>query len=343
MPSTAIALRLARLLECKVEDLFELASPPTIEAAVAPCGAEEPRRAGRVAVGRCGARWVAHQLSDDAGTTADGVIVERPHSEVASIEPLSDLDDWEKNVLVAGCAPLLGAFATRASRRYRDARATWLSASSQRALALLRDELVHVAGLHVAETAARDAEGSVARVREQLPGRSVSIINLTRWRQGLVVPAGNPERILEPFDLLRSDLRVVRREPGSGADSLMRRLLGSDASRLIALRPGPQAFGHTQVAQLVRSGAADAGIAIEGAALAAGLDFVPLSEERFDLVVPQALVGEGPTARVLDLLTESGFQREASSLPGYDGSLAGQVTRLDPRGESGSARLTPRV
>jgi molybdate-binding protein len=83
---------------------------------------------------------------------------------------------------------------------------------------------------------------------------------------------------------------------------------------------------HEQVARLVACGAADAGIAIESVALAAGLGFVPLSEERFDLALPAERAAEPAVARILDALGDAAFRREVARLPGYDISLTGQTS-----------------
>jgi putative molybdopterin biosynthesis protein len=89
------------------------------------------------------------------------------------------------------------------------------------------------------------------------------------------------------------------------------------------------AEGHAEVARLIRWGAADVGVGIESAALAEGLDFVPLTEERFDLVVPAAFAEKAPVSRLLDALDDPSFRTEVSHLPGYDGSMSGQVTTVD--------------
>jgi molybdate-binding protein len=92
---------------------------------------------------------------------------------------------------------------------------------------------------------------------------------------------------------------------------------------------GPFAVGHADVATLVACGAADVGVAIEGVALAAGLGFVPLDEERFDLVVPADVADESAVARLLETLDDRHFRADAASLPGYDTEICGHVTILE--------------
>lgn len=324
VPSTSLGLRMARVFGCAVEDLFSLAADPLIHARLAPA-ARDNRTGMRVAVGLVEDRWVAHRLPALGISAADGIIAGEDGDE-ADITPLADMGHLERNVLVAGCAPLLGAVAQRVGGRFSDARVTWLRAGNRHSMRLLAGGFVHMAGLHLSGDGHAEATARVAR--RVLPGRRLLIVNLTRWRQGLVVPAGNPRGISGGADLADSDLRVVRREEGSGAQALAAKLMEA-AGDCGLPDSGPLARGHFEVANLVRGGAADVGIAIESAALAEGLDFVPLTEERFDLVVPADIAAGKSVSRVIDALDDPAFRTEVSHLPGYDGSTSGQVTNVD--------------
>jgi DNA-binding XRE family transcriptional regulator len=82
------------------------------------------------------------------------------------------------------------------------------------------------------------------------------------------------------------------------------------------------ARSHLDVVRAVSMGAADVGVATRDAALAFGLRFVPLAEERYDLVVPQPFVTDPRVERLLDVLVSQAGRRELESL-GYDMSGAG--------------------
>ncbi len=320
VPSTTLSLQLARALGCGVEDLFALEAPALIHAALVGSAENSGRR---VALGRVDGAWTAHAASNPA-RPGDGLIV----GEVADggdvrVEPLADIAELENNVLVAGCAPLLGLLAGRLGRRYGDARATWLPANSAQALKLLAAGHVHVAGLHLVDT---DTVGGHADlVRAQFPGQATTIIGLTRWRQGLVVAAGNPLGIRTIEDIARPDVRFAGREAGSGANNLVLTLLGTTATHAVV------AAGHADVARLVRWGVADVGVAIEAAALAEGLDFIALAEERFDLILPTARLELAPVARLLDLIDQRSFRAEAARVPGYDLGTSGHAVNVDAR------------
>ena len=121
----------------------------------------------------------------------------------------------------------------------------------------------------------------------------------------------------------------------TGAGGQVGRLLAAESARRghqvaalgrEALRPPVLvARGHLEVAQAVAQGVADAGIAIRAAALAWGLDFVPLSAERFDLVFPESLVGDERVERLVDELGSASFRREVDSIGGYETAEAGHV------------------
>ena len=346
VPSTTLALRLAGTFDCAVKDLFRLEPVPELEVQLPPprraATASPPVPSSRVAVGHVGGRWAAHPLPAHATGAADAIVMEAaapdappnreddsPAADRARVRPVRGMRQLERNVLVAGCAPLLANLAHRVGEGSGNARATWIPASSHRALDLLAAGMVHIAGLHL--SGGESSEANVHAVRRHFPGRRMLVVNLTRWRQGFVVAATNPLGIRDAADLLRPGVRVVGREPGTGADDLFARLLAGEGSG----RPdysGPVADGHLDVARRVHCGAADTGVAIESAALAWGLGFVPLVEERFDLVIPADIAEAPPVSRFLETLDDPGFRTEAASLPGYDTSISGHASTLEAAG-----------
>ncbi|MEO0602264.1 MAG: substrate-binding domain-containing protein [Myxococcota bacterium] len=318
-PSTVLALQLARALRCTVDDLFRLPGGPVVHAHVAGEVGSTPR----VVLGRVDDRLVAHPVHDD-GQAADGAVLVAADGAPAAIELFGDATDLESTALVAGCAPLLGVLAERLGRRYRDARAVRIPSSSGRALALLEAGQVHIAGIHLAP--AVDPSEHVRAAQQALPGERSNLVNLARWRQGLVVAPGNPLGVRSVSDLARPDVRHVARDPGAGAQRLLDRLIGE-----AQVAPAPAvrvAASHDDVAKLVRWGVVDVGVAIESVAMSYGLDFLPLAEERFDLVVAERRLATQAVARLLDLIDQPAFRSEAAGLPGYDLSMAGHASTV---------------
>ncbi|MEZ4322365.1 MAG: substrate-binding domain-containing protein [Myxococcota bacterium] len=311
VPSTTLALQLARALGCRVDALFGLADEGLPVVLGAGAGSD------RVALAEVDGRWVAHRLAPDARIGADGVL------EDGRVRPLVDLDALRDRVLVAGCAPLLGALVDRVTARGGPCRPRWIHAGSGRALDLLEAGQVHVAGIHLSG----DVETHVDAVRARFPGRRMQVVHLTRWRQGLVIAAGNPLGI-GPGALARPGLRFASREEGAGAQRLAARLLREEGV-MTGPPAGPVANGHVEVAERVKWGAADVGIAIESVASAAGLAFVPLTEERFDLVLPASSMGDPRIRALLDGLVDAGFRREVAEIDGYDATDVGSTTTIE--------------
>ncbi|HET9751723.1 MAG TPA: substrate-binding domain-containing protein, partial [Myxococcales bacterium] len=114
--------------------------------------------------------------------------------------------------------------------------------------------------------------------------------------------------------------------PGAGARRLIDRHLRKPRVPASAVKGYERLLGgHLQVAQAVAMGAADAGVVARSAAVAHGLQFVPLSEERFDLVFPKEWTADPRAARLVETLEGRPFRRELASLGGYDTRRSGHL------------------
>jgi molybdate-binding protein len=326
-PSTTLALRLAQALGCHVEDLFWLEEgTPSLVAEVAGQGPAPIAKGDRVLVVSAGGKWVAHRLAPDAAqslsTAADGVVAGTGKREAeadateAKVTLLRDREELRDTLLCVGCAPALGVLTARASTRSPGQRVLWLERSSSTALEMLRRGQAHIAGAHLFDEAT--GQFNVPFVQRLLPGRSMLVFNLVRWDAGLIVARGNPRKLRGVEDLARPDVTLVPREAGAGAQKMLERMLGRAglAAGDVTLR-GPVAAGHMDVARAVSMGVADAGVSIRSAAIALGLDFLPLAEERFDLIVSKDLSDDPRVIQLLDTLSSRTFRRELESLGGY--------------------------
>ena len=182
----------------------------------------------------------------------------------------------------------------------------------------------HLAGAHLRDE--QSGEFNLPFVQRLLPGREVLLVNLARWREGLLVRRGNPRGIRGAHDLARKPVRIVNREPGSGARRVLDKLLEGGRVRPRRVE-GYDAIvaTHAAVAQAVAMGAADAGVASESAALAYGLHFLPLAEERSDIVIPAALAREPRGARLLEVLQGRAFRRDLSGIDAYETGQSGPI------------------
>jgi putative molybdopterin biosynthesis protein len=174
---------------------------------------------------------------------------------------------------------------------------------------------VHAAGVH------RPGGEREAGQATEIPG-GAEVVGFAAWREGLVVRPGTRVRGLD--DVARQRLRLVNREAGAQA----RTLLDRECARLRltpAELPGydSHAAGHLQVAAAIAGHLADAGGSSEPAALAYGLDFLPLASEQFDLVLPAKHAASREAAGLLKVLTSPWLLAQLASLPGYDPASCG--------------------
>lgn len=330
VPSTALALRVARTLHRRVEELFWLDDlEGTEEAWLAPPADPLLARASGtqpVAMARVAGRLIAHLLPAEAHPTGNGLLESSGPSDGeprVRVTPLVAPETLAGTLLVAGCAPALAALADRLPERAPGTFLEWIDATSGRALDMLDRGLVHVAGTHLLDEATGDFNLPI--VSSRFPDRRMLCVTLARWEQGIVVSAGNPLGIRDESDLVRPGVRVALREEGAGAQKLLRRLLHRRGVERPLTASATIARGHFDVARQVAFGAAEAGVAIRAAALAFGLDFVPLAEERFDLVLAADLAEDRRVVRLLDVLSGRSFRHELSRLGGYDVAQTGRT------------------
>src|ERR1051326_2274986 len=188
---------------------------------------------------------------------------------------------------------------------------------------LARGEAV-VAGLHIIDPESGDYNLSAVRM---LGGMAdLVLVEWAKRRQGLVLGAGNPMGVERLADVARKRLRVVRRQDGAGAHTLLRYLLSEAGLRLEDLTlVDPPALTETDLAAAVSEDKADCGLAIETVARQFRLAFIPLHEERFDLAMRRGDYFEPPIQALLAFDRTPAFQLRAQELGGYDVSDCGRI------------------
>lgn len=198
-----------------------------------------------------------------------------------------------------------------------------LACGSRSGLDKLAEGAASIAGMHWLD---ESGEYNVPLVRARLPGADVVVIEWARRAQGLVVAPGNPIKLRTAADLAKKGARVVVRQPSSGSQRLLEHMLARANLTAEALRVvGKPALAETDLAAAIRDGKADAGIAIEAAARAHGLAFVPLASERFDLVIHRRDYFEPAAQTLLAFARSTEFREQAERLGGYDVASTGRV------------------
>ena len=184
----------------------------------------------------------------------------------------------------------------------------------------LRQGLCQISGSHLLD---ENGEYNTSFVRHLFPDRHMEVITLAYRTQGLILAAGNPKAIKKITDIARPNVRFVNRNAGSGTrlwfDAELRRLKiptekinGYD--RVVST--------HSDAASAVHSGRADAALGLQAAAHRHNLDFIPLFEERYDLILPRE--NEKTLMPLLDYIQTADFRNAVNSLTGYDTAHSGE-------------------
>jgi molybdate-binding protein/DNA-binding XRE family transcriptional regulator len=347
-PNVAVALRLASVLEVPVEDLFSAEpSGPIVEGEAL---AREAVGAGpRAALWSLRGRTLVLPLASlgpplSYTTPADGLILSRAEAGALPagrlrVRLLEAAPSFADNVAVAGCDPAIHIVAERLRRERAPGRLVPWPMGSTAALEALRRGEVHVAGLHVVDP--RSGESNVPFVRQHMKGADVTLVTFASWEAGFLVARGNPKRIRSASDLARRGVRLVNREPGSGARLLLDHRLRTAGVAARSVAGYDDVVGsHLEVGRRVAEGRADAGVGVEAIARLLDLAFVPLQTERYDLVIPTPLLeGHPGVARFLDALVSREVRAEVEALGGYDTRETGR--RILPRPPARPLRRRP--
>ncbi|MGH7906575.1 MAG: substrate-binding domain-containing protein [Candidatus Binataceae bacterium] len=322
-PGVETALKISRELGTTVERLFGPPEAETISANWADDHAPQPGT--RVALGRVGGRLMAFaQPAVDLKLAPAAGLLGRAARGQVTVTALRSREELDTALLIAGCDPAVAILGDWLGRHHSAAKLVALPRSSRAALAALSKAHVHVAGIHLRDP--RSGEYNLASSRRFIGGRKAVLINFARWELGIAAAAGNPLGIGGWDDLARPGLKIVNREPGAGArmaldEALIK--LGIGAERIAGY--GRELRGHLEIAGAIAAGQADFGVTIRVAAEAYGAGFIPLREERYDLVIPKTEMDDAGVKSMLDTLNSRRFARELSALCGYDTSDTGRV------------------
>jgi putative molybdopterin biosynthesis protein len=289
----------------------------------------------RVKLGKVGERIVATPLPRGAGmitsiTEASGIIRLPAH-----VDGLKDDEPVQAELLKPASTVLNTVVAVGSHDNTLDLLSDELRAKSHLSLSsshvgsmgglmAIKRGGCHLAGAHLLDT--NDGSYNRSYVARYLPETPVRLVNLVMRDQGLIIPKGNPKGIRGIEDLSRDDIAFINRQGGSGTRILLDYRLGQ-----LGLTPDQiggyqnEEFTHMAVAAAVLSGAADAGLGINAAARALGLDFIPVVTEQYDLVIPAALFEGEMIQTILKIISKKDFQERVVALGGYSTEHTGTV------------------
>ncbi|WP_303965305.1 helix-turn-helix transcriptional regulator [Sporosarcina ureae] len=169
-------------------------------------------------------------------------------------------------------------------------------------------------------------EYNLPYINRLLTGRSYMVIHLLGRTAGLYVQKDNPKQLQNWSDLDRADVRLVNREKGSGARVLLDeqlRLAGITGRSIAGY--DDEELNHMAIATRIASGQADVGVGIEKTARLIGVDFIPLIQEQYDLVLIKTTENEKLRELIIETLSSVAFKEKLTAIGGYDVTKTGTV------------------
>lgn len=201
-----------------------------------------------------------------------------------------------------------------------------LPEGSESGLRRLRNREVVAAAIHLHRLDGDDEEANLEAVSADSGLYDAVIVSFARREQGLLVPPGNPKRLSDLRSVANEKARLAMRPQGAGAQLLLLALLKSAEVEFTQFsKTAPLCHTGADLAQAIREGRADCGIATHAVAAAAGLDFISLVWERFDLVLRQRDYFLPAQQALFSFLGSAAFRGRAKALPGYDIGETGKV------------------
>jgi molybdate-binding protein/DNA-binding XRE family transcriptional regulator len=309
VPSAVAVLSLARAFECQVEELFSLGTLGSDGGNWAWSPRGEPCR-----------WWHASVAGRTLVYPSETTCMPRPHDGVfhdGLFERRSNVAPSEV-LVIASCDPALCILISEYERQ-SGFHAIALQRSSGEALSLLARGLIHVAGVHLEE---RGHDGCNSAAAARALDDSFCLLRTAFWQEGLAVAPSR--RVGSVQQAIEGRLNWVGREPGSAAGELLAKLLGNRAAKHIAR-------SHRGVAEAVCGGWADVGICVRLVSDDAGLDFLAVREEAYDLCFTSAASVDPRLRALVQTVRSPEYRRLIEDLPGYDVSEIGALATAGQR------------
>ncbi len=182
----------------------------------------------------------------------------------------------------------------------------------------------HIAGAHLLHPETN--EYNFPYLPKYLPKLETVVVHFVYREQGLMVQPGNPFDISGFEDLCGPDVRFINRQEGAGTRLLLDyhlNRLGIEGNQIEGYNH--QVLTHIEVAMAICNDRADVGLGVHAAALAFGLEFIPVTNERFDFIIPKAYFYTEPIQELLEVIRSKNFVHKVEQMGGYDVKDAGKV------------------
>ncbi|WP_053361122.1 molybdopterin biosynthesis protein [Bacillus sp. FJAT-27251] len=282
----------------------------------------------RMNIGYVNGQFVANPLTRAAGVTmslvrADGLLVVPPEQlgyeqgDMAEVELLKPLEDIMNSIVFSGSHDLtIDLLSSQLKAQRSDMKIVSSHVGSMAGVMAVRKGEAHVAGIHLLDPETR--EYNISYVKKLLSGQDVVLYPFLKRTQGWMVPKGNPLDIKSAADLAEKEVEYANRQKGAGTRILFDLLLKEQGIKPEQINGyDREMFSHLSVAAEVKGNGKAAGLGIYPAAKAMGLDFVPVGDESYDLLMTRAFFESEKGRWLIGVIQSDSFKAEVDKIGGY--------------------------
>lgn len=282
----------------------------------------------RMNIGYVNGQFVANPLTRAAGVTmsyvrADGLLIVPPQisgyeqGDTAEVELLRPLEEIKNAIVFSGSHDMtIDLLSSQLKQARTEMKIVSSHVGSMAGIMAIRKGEAHVAGIHLLDPTTK--QYNISYVNKLLAGRDVILYPFLKRKQGWILPQGNPLGIRNVTDLVRSGAAFVNRQKGAGTRILFDLLL--DEAGLAAEEISGydrEMFSHLAVAAEVKDDSHSAALGIYPAAKAVGLDFIPIADEEYDLVMTRQFYESDSGRQLIEIIQSPVFKEQVEKIGGY--------------------------
>ncbi len=291
----------------------------------------------RVSLGKVGDNLMCTPSGKGAGAVmsmvkADGLLTIPSGSEgvgageTVHIELLKEIDDIQSTIVVIGSHDnIIDVIANQLHTQRPLVKISSAHVGSMGGIMAIKRGEAHIAGTHLLDETS--SEYNIPFIKTLLKDTPLQLINLCYREQGFIVPKGNPKNISSFADIAENSFSFINRQRGAGTRLLTDKILADNniaSDKIIGY--DHEEYTHMSVAAAVASGSVDTGMGIRAAAVALHLDFIPVTEERYDFIIPAEFLDDPKIIKLLDLLhTDKILHHKIQAMGGYKLNDCGKV------------------
>ena len=282
----------------------------------------------RMNIGHMSGEYIANPLTRNAGVTmslvrADGLLVVPPETlgyeqgEIVEVELFKSVEEIDTAIVFNGSHDLtIDLLSSYLSRQKRGAKIISSHVGSMAGIMAIKKGEAHIAGIHLLDPETREYNRSY--VNRFLGGQDVVLYPFLKRKQGWMIPKGNPLHIQEVSDIVKSQALYVNRQKGAGTRILFDLLLrenGLEPEQIIGYER--EMFSHLSVAAEVKGSDKVIGLGIYPAAKAMGLDFIPVADEEYDLLMTKQFFESDQGRLLISIIHSEEFRNRVEEIGGY--------------------------